>query len=259
MKEDKFARYQRQMIFSGWGEQGQERLSQAAVVQVGCGALGSTLAQCLVRAGVGRYTIIDKDVSEVSNLHRQFLFDERDAAGHRNKALIAAQKLRRADANVTIKAHAVALDATNADRLLRGHDLVLDALDNIETRYLINDWCVQNHVPWIYGGVAGSCGMTLAVIPGQGPCLRCLFPDPRACDGAPSPATHGVISTIPATVAALQATEAFKILIGSDAVIRDFRVIDLWSGNFQAFAIRRNPDCVCCGQHQFQFLGGKIK
>ncbi len=241
-------RYDRQVLFSGLGEKGQAMLARASVVQVGCGALGSTNASCLVRAGVGTYTIIDRDTVEVSNLARQFLFDEDDVARHEKKALAAANKLGRANSAVKVTGIAEELNAGNVARLLAGHDLVMDATDNMEARLVINDWCVQNNVPWIYGGIAGSCGMTMAILPGKGPCLCCLFPDPDACAGALTTAIAGVINTAPALIAALQSTEAMKILTGSTEVITDFRLIDLWSGELQRIPVKRDPGCRCCGE-----------
>lgn len=247
-------RYLRQVSFPGLGRAGQERLRRASAVQVGCGGLGSTLAACMVRAGIGRYTLIDKDSPDLTNLHRQFMYDEADAASGRNKARISARKLRRADSTVQIKAVAAELTAKNVDRLLSGHDLVLDGLDDMAARYIVNDWCVKNGVPWIYGGVAGSCGMTLTILPGRGPCLRCLWPEPADRAALPNCITAGIINTVPALVATLQATEALKILSGGGEPVTEFRVIDPWAGTSQSLAVRRNPDCPCCGHGRFEFL-----
>ena len=190
-------RFQRQIAFSEWGRPGQERLSRSSAVQAGCGALGSTIASCMVRAGIGRYTIVDRDKAELSNLHRQFLFNEADALEGRHKAAAAAERLARADSHAKIYSRPVELVAENADDILGGHDLVLDALDNMKTRYMVNDWCVKNGVPWIYGAVAGASGMLMPVLPEDGPCLRCLFPDTSAMNGAANTATEGIINTAP--------------------------------------------------------------
>ncbi|HUT53165.1 MAG TPA: ThiF family adenylyltransferase [bacterium] len=244
-------RYDRQVLFSGLGEKGQAMLARASAVQVGCGALGSTNAACLVRAGVGRYTIIDRDTVEISNLARQFLFDEDDAAQRSKKALAAAAKLGRANSTVKVAGIAEELNAQNVDRLLSGHDLVIDATDNMEARFVINAWCIAHNIPWIYGGIAGSCGMTMVILPGAGPCLCCLFPDPDACAGALTTQIAGVINTAPALIAALQSTEALKILTRSAEIITDFRLIDLWTGEWQRIPVKRDPKCKCCG-------GGKV-
>jgi adenylyltransferase/sulfurtransferase len=211
----------------------------------------------MVRAGVGRYTIIDKDAPELANLHRQFLFDERDVARGLNKALAARRKLKRAVASARVISYPQTLAPHNADRFLTGHDLVLDALDNMPTRYLVNDWCVKNQVPWIYGGVAGATGMTLVIIPQKGPCLRCLCPEIPDPQCTPTPQTHGIINTMPALIAALQATEAYKLLMQSPQLVRAYRIVDLWSGQWQALHVERNPRCPCCGQGKFEFLERK--
>jgi len=257
ISDEKKHRFGRQILFSGWGVNGQQKLGAAAVVQVGCGALGSTLAQLMVRAGVGRYAIIDGDAPDLTNLHRQCLFDETDVAAKTNKAEAAGAKLGLADPSVKIKAIPEVLTAANADEFLAGHDLVLDALDNMETRLIINDWCVKHRVPWIYGGVAAASGMSMTIIPGQGPCLRCLFPDPDAAEHAATTQAVGIINAAPVVIAALQATEAQKILIGSQDLVRDFRVLDLWSGDWQSFAVKRNEKCPCCGKGEFIFLEGE--
>jgi adenylyltransferase/sulfurtransferase len=236
------------MQFAGWGESGQAKIAKAKVVQVGCGGLGSTLAQCMARAGVGKLTLIDRDIVDITNLHRQFLFDEEDAAKKIPKAAAAAEKLKRADSKAELAVITEALSSSNADRLLSGHDLVLDGTDNMETRYVINDWCVRNHIPWIYGGVVGATGMTMVILPGKGPCIQCLYPaDDLKDKTAPSIEDTGIINTAPAMVALLQSTEAMKLLIGSPDVIRDLRIIDLWSGAWQHISVSRNPQCPCCG------------
>jgi len=255
MDEKTKQRYQRQIIFDGLGEAGQEKLLQSSVAQVGCGALGSTLAQLLVRAGVGTYAIVDPDRAEIHNLHRQSLFDEDDVKAGAKKALAAVEKLKRAVSSAKITGHDVALSPDNADELLSGHDLVVDALDNMETRLVINDWCVKNKTPWIYGAVAGASGMTMPIIPGDGPCLRCLFPDPETAKNAVNTDTAGVLNVTPATIGAIQAAEAIKLLAQSPDLCRDFRIVDLWTGGFQSFAIKRNPDCPCCGKGEYDFLG----
>lgn len=240
-------RYQRQIQFAGWGAEGQEKLRRAKVVQVGCGGLGSTLAQCMVRAGVGKITIIDRDVADMTNLHRQFLFDEDDVKNRAYKALAGAAKLKRADSGADVEGIVAEFSAASAD-LLRGHDLVLDGTDNMETRYIINDWCVKHHTPWVYGAVAGAAGMTMVILPGKGPCLRCLYPEADKAGDAESVESSGVINTAPAFVALLQATEAMKLLIGSPALIPDLRIIDLWSGDYQQISVRKDPECLCCGK-----------
>ncbi|MDM8552438.1 HesA/MoeB/ThiF family protein [Desulfobacterales bacterium HSG2] len=240
-------RYQRQIQFAGLGEEGQAKLGRARVVQAGCGGLGSTLAQCMVRAGVGKLTIIDQDTADITNLHRQFLFDEADVRKKARKAVAAAEKLKNADSGVEVVGIATELSSSNADRLLSGHDLVLDGTDNMETRYIINDWCVKNNIPWIYGGVVGATGVTMVVLPGKGPCLRCLHPETETDESAASVEALGIINTVPAFIALLQATEAMKLLINSPDLILDLRITDLWSGDYQRISVKQDPQCLCCG------------
>jgi len=257
MNSEKQNRYHRQIIFYGLGEEGQIKLGRAKVVQVGCGGLGSTLAQCMVRAGVGKLTIIDPDIADITNIHRQFLFDEQDVKKKAKKAAVAEKKLTKANSNVKIKGISTAFSASNAEKLLSGHDLVLDGTDNMQTRYVINDWCVKNKMPWIYGGVLEAMGMTMVILPGKGPCLRCLFSETGLTGEAGPSQITGIINTAPALIAAIQVTEAMKLLLNSPDLVRDLRIIDLWSGDYQKIPVKRDPQCPCCGKQQFTFLERK--
>ncbi len=254
MNEDQEKRFHRQMLFPGIGQDGQQKLLQAKVALVGCGGLGSTLAQCMGRSGIKKLTIIDNDVVDITNLHRQFMYNENDARQKTEKAGAAAKIVSEADSSVEVNGTAARLGRDNIDELLEGHDLILDGLDNMKTRYLLNDWCVKNNVPFIYGGVVGSSGMLMPVIPGDGPCLRCLFPDPEAAQAAPNTDIAGIINTLPAHVATIQATEAQKLLIGSKDLIRELQVMDIWTGDRQKLKINRAPKCKCCGKKKFEFL-----
>lgn len=248
-------RYQRQAQFPDWGEKGQARLRRTKVVQVGCGGLGAMLAQGMVRSGVGRLTIIDRDVVDITNLHRQMLFDENDVREKAHKALAAEKKLKRINSEVTVKGIAEEFSAANAHSLLSDHDLVLDGTDNMEARFVINDWCVRNHVPWIYGGVIGATGMIMPILPGEGPCLRCLYPEADLSDkNIPSADEAGTISTIPAFIALLQVTEAIKLLIRSPDLMRAMWVADIWAGTYQHVSVEKNAQCACCGKRVFSFL-----
>jgi len=248
------SRYHRQIIFSGLGEEGQAKLGQAKIAQVGCGGLGSILAQCMVRAGVGKLTIIDPDIVDITNLHRQSLFDEQDVRKKAKKAIAAEKKLREVNSNIKIEGIAAAFSASNSQKLLSGHDLVLDGTDNMRTRYIINDWCVKNNIPWIYGGVMEAMGMTMVILPGKGPCLRCLFSETGPVGKAEPTGVVGIINTAPTLIAALQVTEAMKLILNSPDLVRDLRIIDLWSGDYQKIPIKRNPQCPCCVKRQFTFL-----
>ena len=207
-------RYSRQILFTGIGEQGQQRLLSSRVTIVGCGALGSVQAMELARAGVGHLTIIDRDYVEPSNLQRQLLFEESDAADGLPKAVAAERILRRINSGIGVRGLVEDLNPSNADDLLDGADLILDGTDNFETRYLINDFAVNCGVPWIYGAAVGSYGIEMPVMPGRTACLRCVYPEPPSgaqltCENA------GVLNTVTAIVASLQVADALRILSGA--------------------------------------------
>src|SRR5216683_4946735 len=178
MKPELDERYSRQVLFAGIGVEGQLRLLNARVAIVGCGATGSVLASLLARAGVGMLRIIDRDYVEASNLQRQTLFDEADAAESMPKAIAASRKIAGFNSQVAVEPQVSDLRPENADQLLGGVHLILDGTDNFETRYLVNDYAVKHSLPWIYAGAVGSYGITMNVLPGQTACLACIFPDP---------------------------------------------------------------------------------
>jgi len=205
-------RYSRQTMFPGIGESGQEKLAGSRVVIIGCGALGCNIATFLVRAGVGSIRIIDRDFIEYHNLQRQVLFDEQDIKAQLPKAIAAERHLRAANSSVEIEGTVADVNYTNIERLCCGADVILDGLDNFETRFLINDVALKHRIPWIYGGAIASNGMTTTIIPGETPCFRCFsssLPEPGT---TPTCETAGVVGTAPAIIGALQATEAIKIL-----------------------------------------------
>ena len=206
-------RYSRQILFPGIGERGQEALLGSHAVVVGCGALGSFHAAALARAGVGRLTIVDRDYVEPSNLHRQWLFEESDAAEALPKAAAAARHVARINSGVKTRGVVADLTASNAEELLGGADVILDGTDNFEARYLINDFAVSRGIPWIYGAAVGSYGLTMPVIPGRTACLRCVYPEPPA-GAQPTCETAGVLNAIVSAVASLQVADALKILCG---------------------------------------------
>lgn len=250
-------RYSRQILFAPIGRSGQEKLLQSRVAIVGMGALGTVLSNHMVRAGVGFVRLIDRDFVEPSNLQRQMLYDESDAAEHLPKAIAAHAKLSKINSEVTIEPIVADLTAYNAEELLTDVDLVLDATDNFQVRYLVNDVCVKHGIPWVYGGAVSATGTFTAIRPGVTPCLRCLFPD------APNPGematcdTAGVIGPIIHIVASYQATEAFKILAGAtDALNPNLEHFEIWHNRHQQIKVAngRREDCPCCGQRQFTFL-----
>lgn len=252
----KLEKYSRQVLFQPIGAAGQERLQGAKVVIVGCGALGTAQANALVRAGIGALRIVDRDYVEESNLQRQILFDESDAAENLPKAVAAERKLKRINSEVEVEGVVADLDSGNAEELLRGFQLILDGTDNFQTRYLINDVAVKLGVPWIYGAVVASYATSLTVLPGRTPCLACVFPEPpqglhETCD------TAGVIGSAVAWAAAVQATEALKILVGREEDLHGSLVAyDIWKNRYQQVKPAMNPQCRTCGARAFVHLEG---
>jgi molybdopterin-synthase adenylyltransferase len=248
-------RYSRQIRFSGIGEEGQRRLLASHVAIVGCGALGSFQAEALARAGVGRLTIIDRDYVEASNLQRQWLFEEADAEAALPKAVAAERALARVNSGVAVTGIVDDLTASNIDELLAAAALVLDGTDNFETRYLINDYCVSQRKPWIYGAAVGSYGLTMPVLPGDHPCFRCVYPEPPA-GTLPTCDTAGVLGSITAAVAAIQVADALKWLSGG-ALKPSITTLDVWDGAIRRIeAPARDPDCPACGRGEFPYLNG---
>jgi adenylyltransferase/sulfurtransferase len=249
------------MRFYGVGEAGQEKLLASRVTLAGCGALGTVLANILVRAGVGFVRIIDRDFVETSNLQRQVLFDENDVVENMPKAEAAARKLRAVNSSITIEPIVADIDRTNIEELCRDADLILDGTDNFEVRYLINDVAVKLGKPWVYGGCIGSHGQVLPIIPGKTPCLRCVF------EAAPAPGevgtceTAGVLGPIVNIVSSIQATEAMKILTGNlDLVNRELTYIDIWENihrRVKVAGLLGTVDCPCCQRRNFEWLEGQ--
>jgi adenylyltransferase/sulfurtransferase len=251
-------RYSRQILFSGVGADGQARLRAARVVIVGCGALGCLQAETLARAGVGFLRLIDRDFIEASNLQRQVLFDEAAAAERLPKAVAAKRRLANVNSDVEIEAVVADVHADNIERLIADADLVLDGTDNFETRYLLNDACVKRGVPWIYGAAVGAFGLTMTVLPGVTPCLRCVFDEPPAPGVTPTCDTAGIILPAIAAVVAAQTAEALKLLSGRREKLRGTLLqIDLWENsyrNVKLAGLRESGDCVCCRHRTFEFL-----
>ncbi len=251
-------RYARQIAFAGLGEAGQERLLGSRAAIVGCGALGSFQAAALARAGVGRLTIVDRDYVELSNLQRQWLFEESDAAEGLPKAVAAARRLGRINSSVEARGMAADLTPSNIEELLGGAQVILDGADNFETRYLINDFALSRGIPWIYGAAVGSYGLAMPVIPGRTACLRCVYPEAPA-GVQPNCETAGVLNSITAAIAALQTADALKILAGrGDAVRPRITMVDVWEGGVrQIEQPAPAPDCPACGARDFAYLEGR--
>ncbi len=249
-------RYSRQIRYRNIGQEGQEKLLAARVAVVGMGALGCVSANELVRAGVGYVRIIDRDLVEFSNLQRQVLYTEADAERSDPKVFAAAEYLRSVNSEITIDPVFSDLNPSNAEELIGGVDLIVDATDNFEVRYLINEFCVESEIPWVYGGAVSSEGMMASFLP-DGPCLTC-FTGSEGAEGQSSGitcSTAGVLNTLTAVVASLQVTEAIKILTGSENVRRDMLFVELWENECITLPLEKNPDCPVCGRHHYKYLG----
>jgi len=261
-------RYSRQILFPGVGESGQQRLAAAHVAIVGCGATGAASASLLARAGVGTLTLIDRDFVEASNLQRQVLFDEADAAAALPKAEAARRKIALFNSTVTVVPQIADLVPANVHELLSAADIVLDATDNFETRYLINDFAVQHGKPWIYAAAIGAYAATMNILPlhlDRDPqeataCLACIFPKPpsgptETCD------TAGILSTAVNLAASIQVTETLKYLTGQPALMRrSLLSFDLWSNDRSEISTAKpDPICTVCGRHEFTHLAGTAR
>jgi adenylyltransferase/sulfurtransferase len=260
MKDVSLERYSRQMRFPGVGEEGQRRLLESRVTLCGCGALGTVLANALVRAGVGHLRLIDRDFIETSNLQRQVLFDEHDVADNLPKAEAAARKLAAINSAVHVDPVVTDVDRTNILDLVADADLILDGTDNFEIRYLINDAAVKLGKPWVYGGCIGSHGQTMTILPGETPCLRCVFEAAPGPGEAATCETAGVLGPIVNVVASYQATEALKILTGHrDRVNRELLYFDVWDNvqrRIKVAPLLGTVDCPCCRHRRFEWLDG---
>lgn len=247
------SRFARQAVLRELGEEGQRRLGEATVLVAGCGALGTHTAEILLRAGVGRLVLVDRDLVEETNLHRVALFGPEDLG--RPKAAATAEALLRISPEAVVTPHVAHLGPDLAQELVPAADLVADGLDNLEARYLLNDACVKHGVPWIYTAVLATYGMTMPILPGTGPCLRCLFPTPPPRGAIPTCAEVGILGPVPAALAALQAAAAIRILAGSPDLGPGRLVhLDLWRGQAGTTQVERAADCPCCGQRTFEFL-----
>lgn len=257
--EPRLHRYSRQVMFDRIGVRGQKNLLLARVALVGCGALGTVLANTLVRAGVGFLRIIDRDFIEIDNLQRQVLFDEQDLGANLPKAEAAARKLRRVNSAVEVDGIVADLDATNAERLCGDVDLLLDGTDNLETRYLMNDVSVKLGLPWVYGACVAADGLVMPIVPGKTPCLRCVWEEPPPPGASETCDTVGVLASIVNIVASFQAQEAIKLLAGcQDQLIRGLLTIDAWTGRVRLVDVGKQADaCPCCRQSRFDFLRGE--
>jgi adenylyltransferase/sulfurtransferase len=241
------ARYSRHARLSLIGQAGQAKIEKSSVLIIGCGSLGCAQAAFLARAGVGRLTLADRDTVQAPNLATQLLYDEIDLRDGAPKAQAAARRLRTIKSAISIEPIVADISAANIEPLVNKADLVLDATDNFETRFLINDAAVKAGKPWIYGGVLGTDGMAMALLPGHGPCLRCLFALPPPEGRLPPPDVFGVLATAAVWVAALQTTQALKALACGGADWGRMHTLDIWNGSVTTAEVPRDPACPCCG------------
>lgn len=257
---DRLKRYSRQIFFDGMGRQAQEALLESRVTVMGCGALGTVAASSLARAGIGHLRIVDRDFIEETNLQRQVLFDEEDIRNGLPKAEAACRKLRRVNSGIEIEGMVSDINYTNVESFITDADLVIDATDNFETRFLLDEAAVKHNIPWVYGACIGSNGMTMTIRPGITPCLRCIFEDAPPPDMSPSCDTAGILNTVVNIVASLQVTEALKLLTGQfDRLRGDLLYLDVWSDTFKRLHESSAPraDCPTCGLKRFEFLEGR--
>ncbi len=248
------SRYARQEALPGIGEAGQRKLAGARVLVAGCGALGSSAAELLARAGIGTIDLVDFDHVELTNLQRQALIGEPDVG--KAKARAVAEALERINGTIHVSAQVGRLDAKNVERFVTQADLVVDGFDNLPSRYLLNDACVKHGVPWVFAAVAGTCGMTMPILPGRGPCLRCLFPIPAEKEKVLTAQNAGLINTIPRAITALEVTYAIRILLGPWTGPVRLEILDVWDPSQFAEEVPRNVSCPACAEGRYEFLEG---
>lgn len=248
-------RYARQVILPQIGVEGQEKLRSASVVLIGCGALGTVIADGLARAGVGSLRIVDRDVVELNNLQRQVLFDEEDVAQGLPKAIAAARKLVRVNSEVRIEPVVADVTPRNVERLIEGADVVVDGTDNFETRYLINDACVKHGLPWVYGGVVSTYGATTTFVPGRTACLRCLLADLPAPGTVPTCDTAGVLGAAVNVIASLEIVQTLRVLTDQVPSPPPLIFVDVWEGLWETVALQKGAaSCPTCDEGRFDFL-----
>jgi adenylyltransferase/sulfurtransferase len=256
LPDEPVQRYHRQTLLPQIGEAGQRRLATSRVLLVGCGALGTTIADQLVRAGVGHLTVVDRDIVELTNLQRQTLFDESDAASETPKAVAAARRLRAVNSGVDVTPIVADVHPGNVEDFLKpGVDLILDGTDNVQTRYLVNDVSVKCGIPWVYGAAVGVEGRVMGVASPATPCLRCVFPTPPTPADLPTCDTAGVLGMGAMVVAGYQVIEAVRMLTGAGPS-RTLLRLDFWPPRSRVVstAEAQRDDCECCGRRRFEYL-----
>ena len=256
MNQNSSDRYSRQVLFAGIGSEGQQRLANSRALIIGCGALGSAQAEGLARAGVGQLRVVDRDFVELSNLQRQTMFTESDAAQRLPKSIAAAGHLREINSDISVEPEIADVNHSNVEGLIQDCDVVIDGTDNFTTRYLINDACVKHGVNWIYGAAVGSYGVTMTIRPRVTPCLCCVFPEPPAAATAPTCDTAGVIMPIINIVAAVQVSEALKLLTGHENDLHgSLMQFDVWRNQWRSISVGEPAEnCPACSLGKFESL-----
>lgn len=251
-------RYTKHILIKTIGKKGQNIISNSKIVIIGCGALGCVISNNLVRAGIGTIKIIDRDFVELNNIHRQILFNEKDAQNKLPKVVAAANKLSEINSDINILYDMQDVNSDNIESIIENYDIILDATDNMETRFIINDVSIKMNIPWIYGGVVHTIGMSMNIIPNKTPCFRCIMeslPTPGSIDTCDS---SGILNTLPVIIGSIQSTEAIKILVDLNNINKDMIYIDAWKNSFSKFNIEKNSNCICCKKNKFEFLNKKL-
>lgn len=254
-------RYSRQILFSDIGRAGQEKLLASRVLIVGCGALGASHCEMLARAGAGKLRIVDRDFVEFTNLQRQTLFKESDAAERLPKAVAAKTRVAEINSEIEVEAIVADVNNSNVESFIDGCDLILDGTDNFQVRYLLNDACVKNSKRWVYGAAVSSYGTTMTIIPGETPCLRCIFEEMPDAGSSPTCDTAGVIMPVISSISSVQVTEAIKLLVGKrDELHRSLMQIDIWANDWRKIKLGEpHPNCPTCGKRNFEFLDAEAQ
>jgi adenylyltransferase/sulfurtransferase len=258
LSNHKKKRYSRQILLNNIDTKGQEVLNKATICIIGLGALGTTIANNLARAGIGNLRLVDRDIVELENLHRQILYDEQMLGEPKAKA--AAEYLKNINSDIKIDSFVKDVNFSTIQHIVGKSDLILDGTDNLETRFLINDLSIKNNIPWIYAGVVGTQGMTMNIIPdkkSKNPCFRCLIVESPGAGSLPTCDTYGILNTVPPIMGSIQSSEAIKILLGDKNINRKLIYYDVWSHEFRALEILKNPSCKTCGKNDYEYLNVK--
>lgn len=256
MNNQDLSRYAKQTSLAAFGVEGQQSLLKGSALVVGVGGLGSWVAELLVRAGVGHIRLVDDDSVEITNIHRQAMYTESDAAARRLKIEVAGERLREINSAAEIEMVYGRMDRLTAEKLMYDVDVVVDGTDNFETRFILNDCAMKLSKPWVFAGVSGTKAQMMTVVPDKTPCLRCLMDAPPTCDGGQCCCQSGVLGVAVAIAASFEATEALKILSGHTEKINPYLLVfDIWTNSIKQIDVSTpRADCPCCVHKDFEFL-----